>query len=63
MQTNKIHILSTRPVDKALIEEGAKRDIIIDEISFISTEPIINNAIKENIENFSGKISTLFLQV
>jgi uroporphyrinogen-III synthase len=55
MQKNKIHILSTGQVDKDLIEEGSKRNIIIDEIPFISIEPLINNTLKENIENLSLK--------
>ena len=40
MQKNRIHILSTGQVDKDLVEEGSKRNIIIDEIPFISTEAI-----------------------
>ena len=53
MQKSKVNILSTRPVGKALIEEAAMHDIIIDEISFINTEEIIDSAIANKIERLS----------
>ena len=53
MQKSKVNILSTRPVGKALIEQAAMYDIIIDEISFINTEEIIDSAIAKKIERLS----------
>lgn len=53
MQKNKVNILSTRPVGKALIQEAALHDIIIDEISFIKTEEIIDSSIAKKIEHLS----------
>jgi len=55
MLKNKIQILSTRPVEKKLIEEAAKNDIIIDEISFIKTEEIVDVAIESKIKKLSGQ--------
>ncbi len=55
MHKNKIHILSTRPVDKSLAQEAAKFDIVLDEISFIETEAIID-------EELAKKIKGLLLQ-
>lgn len=53
MQKNKVNILSTRPVGKALIQEAALHNIIIDEISFIKTEEIIDSSIAKKIEQLS----------
>jgi uroporphyrinogen-III synthase len=53
MQKNKIYILSTRPVGVELITEAAKKDIIIDEISFIETEEIIDASTKKKIQKLS----------
>lgn len=49
MQRNKIHILSTRLVGEALVNEAAQNDIIIDEVSFIKIEEIVNIEIEERI--------------
>lgn len=53
MQKNKIHILSTRSAGAALISEAALHDIIINEISFIKTEEIINDEIENKIHELS----------
>ncbi len=55
MQKNSIHILSTRPVGKALIDEAALHDIFIDEISFIDTEELINPDTEKKIKQLSGE--------
>ena len=52
---NKIQILSTRPVGEKLINEAAKNDITIDEISFIKTEEIVDAAIESQIKKLSGQ--------
>lgn len=53
MQETKIKILSTRPVGKALIQGAALHNIIIEEISFITTEKNINIATGGKIEQLS----------
>jgi uroporphyrinogen-III synthase len=50
MQKNKIHILSTRLIGKALIKKAALQNIIIDEIEFIKTEEISDKGITEKIK-------------
>ncbi|HEY5407270.1 MAG TPA: uroporphyrinogen-III synthase [Ginsengibacter sp.] len=61
MQKNKIQILSTRPVGKELIDEAANNDILIDEISFIKTQEIIDNEIEKKItELLNQNITAVF---
>jgi len=55
MLKNKIQILSTRPVGAALIREAADNDIIIDEISFIKTEEIVDAEIENKIRKLSSQ--------
>jgi uroporphyrinogen-III synthase len=55
MQKNEVHILSTGPVEKALIEEAARLKIIIDEISFIKTEEIISEETEAKIKELSNQ--------
>ncbi len=55
MQKNNVHILSTRPVGKALMDEAALHDIFIDEISFIDTEELINPDTEKKIQQLSGE--------
>jgi uroporphyrinogen-III synthase len=47
--SNKISILSTRPLETALVEAAKAKDILIDIVSFIDTTPIQNSGIKEEI--------------
>ena len=54
MQNIRQNILSTRPLNKQIIEDAAEKNIFIDCISFIETEPIANKEVKEKI----GKLST-----
>lgn len=46
---NKIAILSTRPLETALIEAAKAKDIHIDIVSFIDTTPVATTSIKEEI--------------
>lgn len=55
MEKNKIQILSTRPVGEELIKEASNKDIIIDEISFIKIEKIINKDIENKIRKLSAQ--------
>jgi uroporphyrinogen-III synthase len=56
---NKINILSTRPLDQTLINKAAEKNIFIDCISFIETEIINNDLLKENINILSKIKSTV----
>ncbi len=61
MMKNKIQILSTGPVAEELIKEAAENYIIIDEISFITTEDIDDIAIEKKIRELSNqKITVVF---
>jgi len=61
MLKNKIQILSTGPVSEELIKEAAENYIIIDEISFITTEDIDDIAIEKKIRELSNqKITVVF---
>ncbi len=48
---NKIHILCTRDIDKTLIRNAAEKNIWIDVLPFIATEPIENVEVQQEIEN------------
>lgn len=61
MPGNKIRILSTRPIDDALVGEAKDEGIVIDQIPFISTE--INNdaSVQERIRSLvNEKIIAVF---
>jgi uroporphyrinogen-III synthase len=61
MQKNKVHILSTRLVGEALVNEAAQNDIIIDEVSFIDTVEIKNAAIEQKLDDLANqKIMVVF---
>jgi uroporphyrinogen-III synthase len=61
MQKSKFHVLSTRPLGEALIKEAGKNDIIIDEISFISTEEFIDEPTVQKIHELSKEnITAIF---
>ena len=55
MENSKKYLLSTRPLPKAIIEEGAKKNVVIDELSFIATKPVQD-------EDLFQKIKTLALE-
>ena len=59
MQKNKIHILSTKPLGKEIVNIAAQNDIIIDEIPFIKTEEIISKEIKEKIKKLAHQNITV----
>lgn len=61
MQKVEWHILSTRPLPAALIEEAAGQHIFIEEISFIETTPVIDDRIAARIrELFQKPITAVF---
>jgi uroporphyrinogen-III synthase len=61
MPGNKIHILSTRALDIAIINKAAEDDVIIDVMPFIKTEEVINtDTEKKIIELLQQKITAVF---
>ncbi|HEY8660429.1 MAG TPA: uroporphyrinogen-III synthase, partial [Hanamia sp.] len=53
--------LSTRPLDKAMVMEAAKNDIIIEEMSFIKTEETVGPSIAKKIQELGHQnITTVF---
>lgn len=50
MLENKINILSTRPLSRSLVTEALQQGIVIDELSFIETEPIQRVEVQQEIE-------------
>ncbi len=50
MPGSKIRILSTRPLGVALLEQAVGKGIRIDTLSFISTEPIRDQALMEKVQ-------------
>jgi uroporphyrinogen-III synthase len=59
MAENKITILCTRPVNALLIKEAKQQGIAIDIIEFIRTEPIINAALKKQINELANQSLTI----
>src|SRR5665213_2291997 len=61
MQQNKIQILSTRPLDNAVIDKAAENNVIIDIMSFIKTEKFINAETDKRItELLKRNITAIF---
>ncbi len=53
MAEYKTHILSTRPLEAALLEQAAGKGILIDTLSFIETAPMVNQALQQRIRDLS----------
>ena len=61
MQKTKLTILSTRPLNKEIIDDAAEQNIYIDCISFIETKPVADKELKEKIQKLSTeKITAVF---
>jgi uroporphyrinogen-III synthase len=50
MQQNNIDILCTRPLNESLVKEAKAAGIVIDELSFIETEPVQTIEVQQEIE-------------
>lgn len=50
MQDNPINILSTRPLQDEWVAEANAMGIIIDQLSFIETEPVVSIEVQQEIE-------------
>lgn len=59
MQENKINILSTRPVDKSLLQEARAKNMVLDTLSFIETEAIQTIEIQQEVEQVSIQFATV----
>jgi uroporphyrinogen-III synthase len=59
MQQNRIKILSTRPLDQMMIWMAAKKNMVIDTISFIKTKPLQSKAITTKISRLSTERHTV----
>ncbi|HTB53243.1 MAG TPA: uroporphyrinogen-III synthase [Ferruginibacter sp.] len=59
MAENKTTILCTRPLDKLLIKEADRKGIAVDIIEFIRTEPILNDALKKQINELADQSLTI----
>ena len=64
MQQNKISILSTRAVNEALIKEFLSKNISVDVISFIKTNPVLTDNVLNEIEQiFTMPATVVFTSV
>lgn len=59
MQKTEHQILSTRPLTQEIVEEAAGKNICIDCISFIETEPVKSIELEEKISQLSQKNITV----
>lgn len=59
MELNKIHILSTRPLDEELIHGAGARNISIDVVPFIKQEPIASPELDKEIEAALTETTTI----
>lgn len=59
MQENKINILSTRPVDKSLLQEARAKNMVLDTLSFIETEAIQTIEIQQEVEQTAIQFATV----
>jgi uroporphyrinogen-III synthase len=55
----KTHILSTRPLDEAILTEAAAVDIVIDTLSFIQTTPILTQEVAQQVQSFAQQDTTV----
>jgi uroporphyrinogen-III synthase len=51
MRQNKITILSTAAIDGALLKDAAAKNIVIDVLPYIKTEPILSIEVQQEIEH------------
>jgi len=59
MESNKKYLLSTRPLPKAVVEEGAKKGVIIEELSFIATKPIHDEELSQRVKTIASEKHTV----
>lgn len=59
MEKKDKFLLSTRPLPKAVVEEGAARGVVIEELSFIDTKPIHDDALIQRIKTLASEKHTV----
>ena len=59
MEKPEKYLLSTRPLPKAVVEEGVKKGVIIEELSFIATRPIHNEELLQRIKTLATEKRTV----
>ncbi len=59
MERAKKYILTTRPIARAIVEEAATKNIIIEELSFIETAPVIDPLLTKRIKTLSTERLTV----
>ncbi|HEX8315983.1 MAG TPA: uroporphyrinogen-III synthase [Flavisolibacter sp.] len=59
MESDKKYLLSTRPLPKTVTEEGAKKGVIIEELSFIATKPVEEDELFQRIKTLSTEQHTI----
>lgn len=59
MENSNKYLLSTRPLPKAVVEEGAKKGVIIEELSFIDTKHIQDEGIFQRIKTLAAEKHTV----
>jgi uroporphyrinogen-III synthase len=59
MKDRQVNILSTRPVDIALIEKAAYQNITIDTIAFIEVKKMVSNEVERRIDFLSKQKATV----
>ena len=59
MESTKKYLLSTRPLPKAVIEEAAEKNVIIEELSFIATKAIQDEVVFQKIKTLAGEKHTV----
>lgn len=59
MQKPEKYILTTRPLAKAIVEEAAAKSVIIEELSFIETAPVIDDLLSKKIKELAAQQLTV----
>jgi uroporphyrinogen-III synthase len=59
MPEHNIKILCTRPVNASLIEEARKRNITLDIVPFIETEPLQTIEVQQEVEQAAIQVATV----
>jgi uroporphyrinogen-III synthase len=59
MLQNRINILCTRNIDNALIQDASSKNIAIDVISFIKTEPALTSEVIKEVQEASAESEAL----
>ena len=59
MESSNKYLLSTRPLPKTVVEEGEKKGVIIEELSFIDTKPIQDETLFQRIKTLATEKHTV----